>query len=181
MPVFKRSKSSCLQHQFCHSFNLNLPVIVATDASDYGIGAVLQQQDGNIICSIQYASRALTPAVRKYSTKKKEPLACLWACKKWHSYLWGRRFTLTTDHQALVTLLSTKGLGRRPLRINRWSDRLLNYTFDVQYRKEITIRSLMHYLEIHKQPRHIRMLLHSILVMVASLHLQSSSICISNK
>lgn len=132
---FQRVKALLHTAPVLSLFDPSLPVIVATDASDYGIGAVLQQQDGHITRTIQYASRTLTPAERKYSAGEKEALACLWACEKWHSYLWGRRFTLTTDHQALVTLLSSKGSGRRPLRIGRWSARLLNYTFDVQYRK----------------------------------------------
>lgn len=116
-------------------FDPTLPIVVSTDASDYGLGAVLQQTDGENTRTIQFASRSLSPAERRYSTGEKEALACLWACEKWHVYLWGRKFTLLTDHQALATLLSEKGSGRKPLRIGRWTARLLNYTFTVQYRK----------------------------------------------
>ena len=48
-------------------------------------------------------------------------------------FLFGRKFTLRTGHQALTTLLATSGSGHRPVRIYRWSDRLHQYDFDIQY------------------------------------------------
>lgn len=116
-------------------FDPTLPTIVATDASAYGIGAVLQQRHGDGVFPVAFASRTLTSTERRYSVGEKEALACLWACEKWHIYLWGRHFTLRTDHQALVSLLSTGGAGRRPLRITRWSHRLLKYNFTVEFQR----------------------------------------------
>lgn len=57
-----------------------------------------------------------------------------WATEKWRTYLWGRRFTLWTDHQALTTLLSTKGISRDGMRVARWSARLLCFDYDIVYR-----------------------------------------------
>lgn len=116
-------------------FDSNLPVVVTTDASDTGLGAVLQQQAGQELHTVAFASRSLTSTERRYSAGEKEALACLFACEHWHIYLWGRRFLLRTDHQALVTLLSSRGSGRRPLRIARWSARLLYYNFDIVYQR----------------------------------------------
>lgn len=48
--------------------------------------------------------------------------------------MWGHRFTLRTDHQALTTLLSTKGMNRAGMRVARWSARLLCFQYDIQYR-----------------------------------------------
>ena len=45
---------------------------------------------------VAFASRALTPAERKYSASEREALACIWACEKWNFYLYGRKFTLVT-------------------------------------------------------------------------------------
>lgn len=103
--------------------------------SDCGLGAVLQQVDGHRLRTVSFASRTLSPAERKYGVGEREALACVWACEHWHTHLWGQHFTLRTDHQALVSLLSSQGTGRRPLRIARWSERLRRYNYTVEYRK----------------------------------------------
>lgn len=132
---FVRLKSLLTTCKVLHFFDPNLPVIVTTDASGYGLGAVLQQDNKGILQTVAFASRTLSPQERKYSAGEREALACVWACEHWHVYLWGRPFVLRTDHSALVTLLSTKGVGHRPLRISRWSARLLCYNYTVEYRK----------------------------------------------
>ena len=107
-------------------FDTSLPTFVSTDASDYGLGAVLTQlQPDGTERTVACASRSLNSAERKYSVVEKEALACVWAAEKLRTFLWGTRFTLRTDHQALTTLLATKGLGRAGMRIARWSARLL--------------------------------------------------------
>jgi hypothetical protein len=108
--------------------------LVTCDASTTALGACLSQKVNGVERPIAFASRVLSPAERRYSASEREGLACLWACERWHLYLYGRRFTLITDHQALKTLLTAGGSGHRPLRLHRWSDRLFQYTFDVQFR-----------------------------------------------
>lgn len=132
---FGKAKNLLASCSAVSMFDRSLPVQVTTDASAYGLGAVLQQVIDGETRTIAFASRTLTPQERKYSTGEREALACLWACEHWHVYLWGRNFVLRTDHQALVTLLSTNGTGRRPLRIERWCARLMRYNFTVQYTK----------------------------------------------
>ncbi|KAJ8335337.1 hypothetical protein SKAU_G00386790 [Synaphobranchus kaupii] len=116
-------------------FDPSKSTIVSTDASDYGVGAVLTQLDSNgAEQTVAFASRSLSDAERKYSIVEKEALACVWAAEKWRTWLWGRRFLLRTDHQALTTLLTTKGNNRAGLRIARWSARLMEFDYDVEYR-----------------------------------------------
>uniref|UniRef100_A0A8C6V5S1 Gypsy retrotransposon integrase-like protein 1 n=1 Tax=Neogobius melanostomus TaxID=47308 RepID=A0A8C6V5S1_9GOBI len=116
-------------------FDPALQIVISTDASDYGLGGVFTQvQPDGTEKPVAFASRTLTSTERKYSTVEKEALACVWATEKWRTYLWGRRFILRTDHQALTTLLSTKGMGRAGMRIARWSARLLCFDYDVVYR-----------------------------------------------
>ena len=116
-------------------FDPSLRPVISTDASDYGLGAVFAQvQSDGTEKPVAFASRTLTATERKYSTVEKEALACVWAAEKWRTYLWGRHFTLRTDHQALTTLLSTKGIRRAGMRVARWSARLLCFDYDVIYR-----------------------------------------------
>lgn len=132
--AYDQIKSTIAQRVVLGLFNPNLPTIVTTDASDYGLGAVLTQVKGGHEVPIAFASRSLSPAERKYSTGEKEALACVWACNKWYTYLWGRHFVLRTDHQALVTMLSTRGPSRQTMRIARWSAQLLQFDYTVQYK-----------------------------------------------
>ena len=116
-------------------FDPSLPTIVSTDASDYGIGGVLTQiHPDNTERTVAFASRSLSAAESKYSVVEKEALACVWAAERWRTYLWGTKFTLRTDHQALTTLLATKGMGRVGMRVARWSARLLCFNYDIVYR-----------------------------------------------
>ena len=131
---FDRVKQSITNSPALALFDPSLPTIVTTDASDYGIGAVLTQLHGNTEKTVAFASRTLSECERKYSTVEKEALGCVWATEKWRTYLWGRHFTLRTDHSPLTTLLSTKGLGRAGMRIARWSARLLSFHYDIEYK-----------------------------------------------
>ena len=129
---------SCLKQKITSApvlshFDPEAPTIVTTDASGIALGAVLSQMSNGIEKPVAYASKTLSMTERKYSTGEREALACIFACEHWHVFLFGRKFTLRTDHQALTTLLETTGSGHKPLRIYRWSDRLHQYNFDVKY------------------------------------------------
>lgn len=74
-------------------------------------------------------------AERNYSAGEEEALACLWACEKWRVCPFVCHFTLKTDHQVFVTLLSTQGSFRQQMRIARWVMRLLKYDYEIHYQK----------------------------------------------
>ena len=130
---FEAAKSLLVDSPALALFDPDLPTIVSTDASNYGLGAVLTQMHGDTERIVAFASRTLSSAERKYSTIEKEALGCVWAVEKWRTYLWGRKFTLITDHQALTTLLTPKGTDRAGMRIARWAARLLCCASTVLY------------------------------------------------
>jgi hypothetical protein len=101
------------------------PFYLYTDASNYGLGAVLSQKDEeDHEHPIIYLSRSLSPAESNYTATELECLAIVWAVKKLHSYLDGSTFTLFTDHSALQWLFDFKGTNRRIL---RWAMELQPY------------------------------------------------------
>ena len=112
-------------------FSLSSPTFITCDASAAAVGAVLSQLHDGTERPIAFASRALTPTEQRYSVGEREALACVWACERWHMYLYGRHFTIRTDHQALTTVLSTSGSGHKPLRLHRWAERLRQYHYDL--------------------------------------------------
>ena len=70
----------------------------------------------------------------KYSVNELELLAAVWAIENFKYYLYGRRFTLITDHQALVSALQcNKNNKIYQSRLTRWIDRLLPFDFDIKH------------------------------------------------
>lgn len=64
-------------------FNPNLHIVISTDVSDYRLGAVVAQvQSDGTKKPVAFASHTLSATKQKYSTIKKEALACVWATEK---------------------------------------------------------------------------------------------------
>lgn len=136
--AFNKCKELLTSDKVLVHYDQSLPLILACDASAYGIGAVIQHTtpDGKEH-PIAYASRTLSPAEKKYSQIEKEALGLVYGVKKFHQYLWGRQFNLVTDHRPLLTLFGEhKGLPTMAAaRIQRWAIVLSAYNYHIVYRQ----------------------------------------------
>ena len=57
---------------------------------------------------ITFASRTLSSSEKNYCLLEKETLSLLVGVKKFHQYLYGRKFTLITDHKPFLAILGPK-------------------------------------------------------------------------
>ena len=73
-----------------------MPVTVA-------LRAVLPQDQYGKERVIAYPVRSLSRAERNYSTTLKELLALVWGTEHFETFLYGRRFLVTTDHIVLCS------------------------------------------------------------------------------
>ena len=88
--------------------NFDREILLETDASIKGLGAVLaQQQDDSRVRPIAYASRTLQPHEKNYGVSELEALGVVWALKHFRHYIYGYRCRVFTDHEALKALLNT--------------------------------------------------------------------------
>ena len=102
------------------------PIRISSDASGEGLGAVLEQQEGLDWRPVAYASRSLTSTEKRYAQIEKECLSIVFACSKFHQYVYGRQFTCENDHKPLQQIFK-KEIGKVPARIQRMMMFLIKY------------------------------------------------------
>ena len=112
--------------------DVNKEFVLRTDASDIGLGAtLLQNRDGHIF-PVAYASRKLLDREKRYSVMERECLGIVWGIQKFALYLYGKQFTLQTNHRPLVFLKVSK--FDKP-RIMHWVLALQSFAFRVEHIK----------------------------------------------
>ncbi|XP_034195041.2 uncharacterized protein LOC117611214 [Osmia lignaria lignaria] len=106
------------------------PYVITTDASKYALGAVPSQAEIGKDRRIAYASRVLQEAEIKYDTYEKEALAIMFAIKTFRNYIYGKKFTIVTDHKPLFWLKTADNKTR----VQKWRLKLSDYEYDIAYK-----------------------------------------------
>jgi hypothetical protein len=129
--AFEKLKPCLANNTNLAYFDVNAETQVIADASPVGLGAVLIQKQGEFHRIICYASRSLSDIERRYSQTEKEALGLVWACERFHVYLFGKKFELLTDHKALEFIFSPK--SKPCARVERWVLRMQTYNYVVKH------------------------------------------------
>ena len=113
------------------------PKKVMTDASAYGIGGVLLQEDDHGTWRpLSFTSRQLKKSELAYPVHQKECLAVVHALKIWRHYLHGETFQVVTDQMSLKWLMS---LQEPRDRLARWVLEVQDYDFSITHAKGSTM------------------------------------------
>ncbi|XP_075141564.1 uncharacterized protein LOC142217269 [Leptodactylus fuscus] len=129
---FRALKAALASAPVLQAYDESRPLVLQTDASTYGLGAVLSQVDSaGHEHPVQYLSRKLLPRGVAYATVEKECLAIVWALQHLQPYLYGRHFTVVTDHNPLTWIKRVAGQNGRLL---RWSLVLQQYNYDIRHK-----------------------------------------------
>ena len=133
--AFQVAKKALQADSLLGHFDDTRPLVLTCHASPYGIGAVLSHtmEDGNNR-PIAFASRTLTGAEKNMHNLKKKVLPLFLAL--FHNYLYGREFTIESDHKPLFFLFSErKGIPHMAsARIQRWALMLSAYRYTIRYK-----------------------------------------------
>ncbi|KAL9987234.1 hypothetical protein ACROYT_G001505 [Oculina patagonica] len=105
--AFRAIKEKLTSDATLQYYDVETPLTVSVDASSYGLGACLLQEE-------------------------KELLAIVYGCTKCHQYVYGKKVKVQTDHKPLEAL-SKKPLFQTPQRLQRMMLSLQHYDLQVEY------------------------------------------------
>jgi hypothetical protein len=107
--AFVNIKQSICQAVSLTYFDPKKEIVVQVDASIRGLGSALVQE-GKVVA---FASKALTDTETRYANIEREMLAVVAACERFHSYLFGKKFTVESEHKPLE-MIHLKNLTAAP-------------------------------------------------------------------
>ncbi|GFX38423.1 retrovirus-related Pol polyprotein from transposon opus [Trichonephila clavipes] len=117
----------------------NLPFQVHCDASDYGVGCCLIQQDTEgIYRPIAFASQKFNATQKNWASIEKEAWAVLYGLNKFDKWIYGAKVEIISDHNPLKYLNQTTPKSPK---LTRWALALQRWNHSITHRPGIQHRS----------------------------------------
>lgn len=134
--AFERSKTLIASNKLLVHYDPNKEIVIHCDASPYGLGAVLSHVIDGESRPVMFTSCTLTAAQENYSQLHRESLAIVFAVKKFHKYIFGKKFKIYSDHQPLREIFNErKSVPVAAGRLQRWAIFLAMYSYTIEYKK----------------------------------------------
>ena len=131
--AFNALKKAFMSDVILRHYNLNLKIVVETDASDYVSEGILSQYDKNdVLHLIAYFFKKYNSAECNYEIYDKELMVIICAFKEWCSELEGSTYLINviTDHKNLEYFMFTKQLSCCQA---HWSEFLFCFNYHITY------------------------------------------------
>ena len=131
--AFTKLKNICSQTPILAYSNYQKPFKVHTDAPEWGLGAVLyQEQEDHTSRVIVFTSQSLSNSEKCYHSSKLEFLALKWAITdQFPKYLYGGQFEVYTNNNPLTYILT---MAKLDATAQWWVASLANYNFSIHYK-----------------------------------------------
>lgn len=134
--AFERSKKLLMTNNLLVHYDPNKEIVIHCDASPYGLGAILSHVIEGKDRPVLFTSCTLTSAQKNYAQLHREALAIVFAVKKFHKYIFGKKFVIYSDHQPLREIFNEKkSVPVASGRLQRWAIFLAMYDYHIEYRK----------------------------------------------
>ena len=125
---FEKIKKAIQDCPTLYFLSRNGPITLLTDASNYGVGAVLNQLVDGVERPVAFVSRSFRGAEKNWAAVEKEAYAAVFAFKKLDHLLRDVRFTWKTDHKNWLTLKTETNP-----KVTRWKLLMQEYDFKPEY------------------------------------------------
>lgn len=133
---FEKSKELLVGNNVLAHYDPSKEILLHCDASPYGLGAVLSHKINGKEHPVMFASCSLTQAQKNYAQLHREALAIIFAVKKFHKYIFGKKFIIYSDHQPLKDIFNEhKPTPIVAGRLQRWAIFLAMYDYKIVYKK----------------------------------------------
>ncbi|GBG77513.1 hypothetical protein CBR_g23957 [Chara braunii] len=128
--AFSKLKAALISAPVLISPDPEKPFVLITDWQPEAILAILAQVGPSGLENVvEYASKSVPTCKRNYAAPTGECYAALWGISHFRAYLYGRKFTLVTDHEPLLALKKSKDYSGM---IGRWATVLQSMDFDIR-------------------------------------------------
>jgi hypothetical protein len=132
LECFQKIRDMVAEERFLKPPDWNKKFFLETDASGYAIGGCCYQYDAEgRKRPIMWMGKKLTSSEANYCTRDQELLAVLYCIERARMFLYGRKFTVRSDHLNLLWLYENDVSGR----IARWAAKLSAYDFKIEHIK----------------------------------------------
>lgn len=130
--AFEACKDSLVQATLLAHPKFDANLAIVCDASDFSIGAALQQWSDGAWEPLSFFSKKLSPAERKYSAFDRELLAIYSAVRHFRHMVEARQFTIYTDHKPITFAFRHKDSQCSPRQF-RYLDFIGQFSTDIQH------------------------------------------------
>ena len=147
--TFQHVKDAVISDTTLWYFDPSLPVTIQVDTSPVGLGVALLQNNK----PIAFASKALTETECHYANIEREMLAVVFGAERLRTYVYGRSFTIKSDHKPLESI-SQKNLADMPAQLQCMLLHLQGYDYVICYCpvKEMALPDILSYFSPHPGP-----------------------------
>ena len=142
-------KEAAISNTTLRYFNPSVPVTIQVNASQVGIGAALLQNGK----PMAFASKALTETECQYANIDREMLAVVFGVERFQTYIYGRSFTIESDHKPLESIFQ-KNLADMPAHLQCMLLCLQGYDYTICYHpsKEMALPDTLSWFSPHPGP-----------------------------
>ena len=129
-------------------YDRSQPLSIQTDASEYGLGTALLQNNR----PIAFASKTLTDVEPGYANIENKCLSVVFGLEKFHTYIYGRQITVFHDHKPFE-MITKKPIHAAPPRLQRMILQLQKYDYMLIYKpgKEMTLADRLSRFPLNKE------------------------------